>query len=130
MNKNDTICAARMLLPPPEVPEVEIIPKPWPRPPRRCEEDDSAHRRDEQQAGHQRNGRNHREGIHGDPIKQRKEEDCIRLLLQNPGGIGFVSGQRNRESFKIEKLKNFIISKQVENATVWSKPHLNRTSSF
>jgi len=59
-------------------------------------------------------GRKHREGIHGDPIKQRKDEDSIRILLQNSGGIGFVSGQRNRESLKVEKLKQFILSKQVD----------------
>jgi len=31
--KHVTVCAARPLLPLPEVPEVGIIPKPWPRPP-------------------------------------------------------------------------------------------------
>ena len=91
-----------------------IIPKPWPRPPQQCERDISAHRRDEQQTGQQQNGRKHHEEIHGDPIKQRKDEDSIRILLQNPGGIDFVSGQRNRESLKVEKLKQFILSKQVD----------------
>ena len=105
------------LLPLPEVPVVEVIPKPWPRPPRRCEGDVSA-QRSEELTGQRRSGRKHREGIHGDPIRQRKDENHVRILLQNPGGIGFVTGRRNRESLKIEKLKKFIIEK--ETVDVWA----------
>ena len=101
------------LLPLPEVPVVEVIPKPWPRPPRRCEGDVSA-QRSEELTGQRRSGRKHQEGIHGDPIRQRKDENHVRILLQNPGGIGFVTGRRNRESLKIEKLKKFIIEKEVD----------------
>jgi len=52
---------------------------------------------------------NHRKGIYRDAITQKKDNNNIRILLQNPGGIGFITGQRNRESYKIEKLKKFII---------------------
>jgi len=100
-----------MLLPLPEVPEAEFIPRPWPRPPRRCEGDVSAHRRDDQQSDQQRNGRKHREGIHGDPIKQRKDEDSIRILLQNTGGsIGFVS--------VVERLRKW---SRVKLVTIWNR---------
>jgi len=58
--------------------------------------------------------RNHRQGIYGDAITQKKDDNNIRNLLQNPGSIGFVSGQRNRESYIIEKLKKFVIDKQID----------------
>ena len=104
---------AAVLLPPPEVPGVEAAPRPWPRPPRRCEEDVNALRRLEQ-ADHTGMDQNHRKGIYGDAITQRKNDDNIRILLQNPGGIGFVTGRRNRESYKIEKLKKLVIEKQID----------------
>ena len=47
---------------------------------------------------------NHNKGIQGDAINQRKDDGNIRILLHNPGGIGFMMGQRNRESYKMDKL--------------------------
>ena len=86
-----------MLLPPPDVPVVDATPKPWPRSPRRCEENATAQRSREHTGPG--NGQNHhREGIHGDAVTQRKDEDNTWILLKNPGGIEFVAGRRHRES--------------------------------
>ena len=52
----------------------------------------------------ERRHQNHDKGYFGDPL-QRKGEDCIRLLLHNPNGIGFVTSARSKETLKMEKLK-------------------------
>jgi len=94
---------------------VDAALKPWPQSPRRCEE--TANNTTAQRRGEQTDpdiDQNHCKGIYGDAITQKKDDDYIRILLQNPGGIGFITGQRNRESYKIEKLKKFIINKQVD----------------
>jgi len=94
---------------------VDAALRPWPQSPRRCEE--TANNTTAQRRGEQTDpamDQNHRKGIYGDAITQKKDDDHIRILLQNPGGIGFVTGQRNRESYKIEKLKKFVIDKQVD----------------
>ena len=61
----------------------------------------------------QRRGQNHDKGHHGDPLR-RKKENCIRILLHNPGGIGFVSNQRSKETLKMEKLKKLILEQNVD----------------
>ena len=102
--------SAAELLPPPVSRMVDAVLRPWPQSPRRCEE--TANNQTAQRRGEQTDpgmDQNHRKGIYGDAITQKKDDDYIRILLQNPGGIGFVTGQRNRESFKIEKLKKFVI---------------------
>ena len=87
---------------------MDRILKPFPRPPRRCagetrKEEDTFRRR----------GRKHRDGIYGDAIN-RKRDDCVRLLFQNVGGIGFCSATRSQESLKLEKLKELVIDKEVD----------------
>ena len=44
----------------------------------------------------------------------RTKNNSIRILLQNVGGIGFVSGQRSRETLKMEKLKSVICHYDVD----------------
>ena len=85
------------LLPPPVSWMVDTAPRPWPQSPRQCEE--TAHNTTAERQVEQTDqdvDQNHRKGIYGDAITQKKDNDNIRILLQNPGGIGFVTGQRNR----------------------------------
>ena len=53
--------------------------------------------------------RNHCKGIHGDAMTQRKDDDMARILFQNVGGLGFVSGDVAQES-----MKNMIINKSID----------------
>ena len=96
---------------------MDAVKLPWPRSPRRCEENSTSTAQRLPGQGltdHEARDRKHRKGIHGDAITQKKDDGNVRILLQNPGGIGFVTGQRNRESYKMDKLKKFIIEKQVD----------------
>ena len=47
-------------------------------------------------------------------MTQKKDEEMVRILFQNVGGIGFMSGDVNQESVKIEKLKRLIIGKSID----------------
>jgi hypothetical protein len=47
-------------------------------------------------------------------MTQKKDEEMVRILFQNVGGIGFMSGDINQESVKIEKLKRLIIDKSID----------------
>ena len=38
----------------------------------------------------------------------------VRILFQNVGGVGFMSGDITQESVKIEKLKKLIIGKSID----------------
>ena len=54
--------------------------------------------------------RNHGEkGYFGDPLT-RKKGDCVRILLHNPRGIGFISDKRCKQTLKLEKLKKLILT--------------------
>jgi len=110
------ILLAAKLLPPPVRRTVDVAPRPWPHSRRRYEENatTTAQEGREEQTGHVDMDQNHWKGIYGDAITQRKDNGKIRILLQNPGGIGFVTGQRNRESFKIDKLKKIVNEKQID----------------
>jgi len=57
---------------------------------------------------------NHREGIHGDAMNKKKDEEMLRILFQNVGGISFMSGDVTQESVKIEKLKRLILGKSID----------------
>ena len=58
--------------------------------------------------------RNHGgKGIFGDPFLRHKQK-AVRILLQNVGGIGFVSGERNKETLKMEKLKMAVCNFSVD----------------
>ena len=80
----------------------------WPGPPRSCERartntvqtDESRHQ-------------NHEQGFFGDPIQQ-KNKDCVRILLHNTNGIGFVTDKRCKETLKMEKLKKLILSQDFD----------------
>jgi len=37
---------------------------------------------------------------------QKKDEEIVHILVQNVGGICFLSGDVSQESVKVEKLKN------------------------
>lgn len=82
--------------------------KRWPGPPPPCERaqtttvttDESRHQ-------------NHEKGFFGNPL-QRKNKDCVRILLHNTNGIGFTTNKRNKETLKMEKLKNLILSQDFD----------------
>ena len=53
------------------------------------------------------------EGDHcGHILKRNKTRNTIRVLLNNVGGIGFVSGERSKESLKMERLRKMVIKTQ------------------
>ena len=80
----------------------------WPGSPQTCERIQTNNR------PNQRRGRNHvGNGYHGDTLS-RKNKDCVRILLHNPGGIGFVTAQRCKQNLKMEKLKKLIIKNNVD----------------
>ena len=56
-------------------------------------------------SGKHRSRKHGTKGHFGDLLKRGKD-GCIRILLQNVCGIGFVSNQRSKETLKMEKLKN------------------------
>ena len=61
-----------------------------------------------------RRGRNHRtKGIHGDRIT-RDNSECIRILLHNTGGIGFMTSNRSVATLKTERLKKLVIQNNVD----------------
>jgi len=45
-------------------------------------------------------------------MTQKKDDNMVRIIFQNMGGLGFVSGHVAQESIKMEKLKKMIINKQ------------------
>ena len=49
----------------------------------------------------------------GDLLK-RKRKKTTRILIHNTGGIGFISGQRSRETLKMERLKRLVINYNVD----------------
>ena len=82
--------------------------KRWPGTPRSCEETQT------NSLPHRRRGRKHGvKGHHGD-LLTRNNTDCIRILLHNPGGIGFVSDKRCKQTLKMEKLKKLVIDHNVD----------------
>ena len=52
---------------------------------------------------------NHESSGHWGDLLKRKKTNCTRILLHNTGGIGFVSGDRNKESLKMERIKELTI---------------------
>ena len=78
----------------------------WPSPPKPCGKAVNLSGR--------RRSRNHgRRGIFGDPLKRTKH-NSIRILLQNVGGIGFITGKRCHETLKMEKLKELCLTYNVD----------------
>ena len=51
----------------------------------------------------------HESNGHWGDLLKRKKSNCTRVLLHNSGGIGFVSGDRNKESLKMERVKQLTI---------------------
>jgi len=80
----------------------------WPGSPQTCERIQTNIR------PNRRRGRNHVDkGYHGDTLS-RKHKDCVRILLHNPGGIGFVTSQRCKQTLKMEKLKKLVIKNDID----------------
>jgi exonuclease III len=52
-------------------------------------------------------------GIYGDHLKQ-KRSGMVRILFQNPQGLGRLSSERNQHSDKINKLKDTLIKHNVD----------------
>ena len=82
--------------------------RPFPRPPRPCEE--SHAERNETLTSRRRSRKNHGEADPFEPLT-RVAPGCVRILLHNVNGIGFVTGQRSRATVKLEKLKKTFTSK-------------------
>lgn len=47
-------------------------------------------------------------------MTQKKDDGMVRILFQNVGGLGFLSGDVHQESVKVEKLKKMIINKSID----------------
>ena len=81
----------------------------WPGAPRPCEQPQT-----NPSLRQRRASRNHGvAGYHGDPL-QRRDPNNIRILLHNPGGIGFIHNKRCLQTLKMEKLKKLIIQHEVD----------------
>ena len=58
--------------------------------------------------------RNHGiKGHFGDLLKRGKD-GCIWILVQNVGGIGFISEHRSKETLKMEKIKELVCNWAVD----------------
>ena len=53
-------------------------------------------------------------GHFGHILQRKKKDNTIRILLQNIGGIGFVSGERSKETLKMERLKELVTGFDVD----------------
>ena len=86
----------------------------YPNYPCPCEENQQQNERPP--GGRRQRGRNHgRETrIHGDLLKGRKN-DCVQLISWNCGGIRFVSDNRSKGTFKLEKLRELQRDYEVDN---------------
>lgn len=63
--------------------------------------------------GRQRN-ENRLDGIHGDHIKQEKKTGMIRILFQNPQGLGPINSDHNCQTSKINTLKDIVIKHDID----------------
>ena len=52
-------------------------------------------------------------GIYGDHIKQ-KRHGMVRILFQNPQGLGNMDSSRNGQSLKIMKLKDTLLKHSID----------------
>ena len=50
---------------------------------------------------------------HWGDLMKCKQINCNRLLLDNTGGIGFMIGERSKETLKMEKLKQTTVNYDV-----------------
>ena len=57
---------------------------------------------------------NHDEQGHWGDLLKRKKINSTRILLHNTGGIGFISGERSKESLKMERLKSLAINYEID----------------
>ena len=80
--------------------------RPFPRPLRPCEE--SRQEQNNLLASRRRSRKNHGDADPFDPLT-RVGPGCVRILLHNVNGIGFVTGQRSKATVKLEKLKKILI---------------------
>ena len=44
----------------------------------------------------------------------RARSDCVRILLHNPGGLGFVSNERSKQTLKMERLKKLLLKHKFD----------------
>ena len=77
-----------------------------PPPPRPCEEVPTT--------GLNRASNHGRSGHFGHILKRKKDATCLRIFLQNVGGIGFVTDQRSKETLKMERLKKLITENEFD----------------
>ena len=52
-------------------------------------------------------------GRWGNLLKQ-KEHNCTRILSHNTGGTGFISGERSKESLRMERLKLLCVNYDID----------------
>lgn len=74
-----------------------------------CNHDSPPGRRQERQEYEQ----NRLAGIYGDHLKQ-KQQGMVRILFQNPQGLGQLDSNNHRQSIKIKKLKETLIKHNVD----------------
>lgn len=60
-----------------------------------------------------RNTENRQSGIYGDHIKQ-KRSGMLRILFQNPQGLGRIHSGESIQSLKLTKLKDILIKQNID----------------
>ena len=81
----------------------------WPGAPRSCEETQT-----NILPRQHRTPRNHDTNAHFGDHLQQNDTSTIRILLNNPGGIGFIENSRCLQTLKMEKLKKLIIQHNID----------------
>ena len=81
----------------------------WPGAPRSCEGTQTSN-----SPRKNRITRNHDAGDHFGDHLPRGNKETVRILLHNPGGIGFIENKRCLQTLKMEKIKKFIIQHNVD----------------
>ena len=78
----------------------------FPRTPRPCEED---RRSDTPSENRRSRRRNHGDTGHHFDLLKRNHPGCVRILLHNVNGIGFITKDKTKETVKLEKLKKLLL---------------------
>jgi hypothetical protein len=99
----------------------------FPRPPRPCEE---AQRTGTPDGNRRSRPRNHGDTGHHFDLLKRTNPGCVRILLHNVNGIGFISSDKSKATIKLEKLKKLLLQNNFSYAGItevnkdWRKiPH-------
>lgn len=71
------------------------------------------HPPDSRRQGRQESNENRLQGIYGDHIKQ-KWNGMVRILFNNPQGLGAIQNREQCQSYKINKLKDTLLKHNID----------------